>query len=221
MVQPQLDRVSEWATSESFRDELARARKDFFARTGGEVFEDDKSVESRLATFLDWYLFDRPLDGRGKPPVAAFLDEHRSTLSPQDLAIHEALTRTIHGLFEVRRLAKKERLKVRDLCTGQEYEVFERRQLVGLEKKDIFESRLIPNGTDLLFSQAFCHHPREVRKAILSEIKRRRKLGPVEVEPFIHQLSAMQLKYERYRNVPVESIYAFEQPGAKGSSRAR
>jgi hypothetical protein len=215
MYQPQLDRVSEWATSDAFREELARARKDFFTRTGGEVFEDDKSVDSRLATFLDWYLFDRPLEGRAVPPVVAYLEDHRADLSPEELAAHEGLTRSIHGIFEIRRLAKKERLRVRDLCTLEEYEVFERRQLVGLEKKDIFEARLVPNGGDLLFSQAFCHHPREVRKAILAEVKRRRKLGTLEVEPFIHQLSAMGLKYERYRNVPVESIYAFERPRPK------
>jgi hypothetical protein len=215
MYQPQLDRVSEWATSDAFREELARARKDFSARTGGEVFEDDKSVESRLTTFLDWYLFDRPLEGRNLSPVVAFLEDHRSELSSEELAIHEALTKTIHGIFEIRRLAKKERLRVRDLCSLQEYEVSERRQMAGLEKKDVFEARLIPSGDDLVFSGAFCHHPREVRKAILSEIKRRRKLQQLEIEPFIHQLAAMELKYERYRNVPVESIYAFENPRAK------
>jgi len=215
MYQPQLDRVSEWATSDAFREELARARKDFFARTGGEVFEDDKSMESRLATFLDWYLFDRPLEGRNLSPVVAFLEDHRAELSPEDLAVMESLTRTIHGIFEIRRLAKEESLQVRDLCTLEEYEVSERRQMAGLKKRDVLEARLIPSGGELLFSGAFCYHPREIRKALLSEIKRRRKLGTLEVEPFIHELSAMALKYERYRNVPVESIYAFAGHGAK------
>jgi len=87
--------------------------------------------------------------------------------------------------------------------------------MAGLKKRDVLEARLIPSGGELLFSGAFCYHPREIRKALLSEIKRRRKLGTLEVEPFIHELSAMALKYERYRNVPVESIYAFAGHGAK------
>jgi hypothetical protein len=215
MYQSHLDRVSDWATSDAFREELARARKDFFARTGGEVFEDDKSVESRLAAFLDWYLLDRPLEGRNLTPAAAFLQDHRAELAPEDQAIHETLTKTIHGIFEVRRLAKKERLKVRDLCSLLEYEVFERRQMVGLQKNDIFEARLISSGQDLTFSSAFCYHPREVRKAILAELKRRRKLGPIDATSFVHQLSGMALKYERYRNVAVESIYAFGNPKRK------
>src|ERR1700733_4180348 len=113
MYQPQLDRVSEWATSDAFREELARARKDFSARTGGEGFEDDKSVDSRLATFLDWYLFDRPLEGRKPSPPASYLEDHRAELPPEELAIFKSLTRTIHGIFEIRRLAKKEQLEIR------------------------------------------------------------------------------------------------------------
>ena len=42
-------------------------------------------------------------------------------LTPEDLSIHEGLTRTIHGVFEIRRLAKKERLRIRDVCTLTEY----------------------------------------------------------------------------------------------------
>ena len=212
MYQPLFDRVSEWATAEAFRDEVTRARKDFFLRTGGEVFEDDKSAESRLTAFLEWYLFDRPLDGKGIPPVAAYLVENRDRLPPEEIPAFEGFTNTIHGIFELRRPAQKERLKVRELCRGTEYEVYERRQLAGLAKGDIFEARLIPSEGELLFSPAFCYHPREARKAILAEVKRRKKLGPIEPLPFIHQLSAMALKYERYRNVSVESLYSFAPP---------
>jgi hypothetical protein len=98
---------------------------------------------------------------------------------------------------------------VREVCSATEYEVYERRQMAGLAKGDILEARLVPVGADLLFSPAFCYHPREARKAILAEVKRRRKLGPIDTLAFIHQLSAMALKYERYRNVAVDSIYDF------------
>lgn len=209
MYQPFLDRISEWATSETFRDEVARARKDYFARTGGEVFEDDKSVESELTAFSEWYLFERPLEGRNLPPVQAYLDEHRAGLSPAELPAFEALVNTIHGIFELKRLAKKERIKVRELCSGKEYEVFERRQMAGLSKGDLIEARLVPDGANLVFSPAFLYHPREARKHILAEVKRRQKKGPIQVLDFIHQLSSMALKYERYRNVSVDSIYAF------------
>src|SRR4029077_9669809 len=105
-----------------FQDEVAQARKEFFTRTGGEVFEDDRSVESRLASFLDWYVFDRPLSTQGIPPVEAFMAERGAEIRPEELPGFRDLSRQIHGLFEVRRPLKKEHLKIRELCTGKEYD---------------------------------------------------------------------------------------------------
>lgn len=209
MHQQYLDRVVAYATGPAFQDEVALARKEFFSRTGGEVFEDDRSVESRLTSFLDWYLFDRPLRGQGVPPVEAFLVDQADQIRPEELPGFRDLTRQIHGLFEVRRPLKNERLKVRELCTGKDYEVHERRQLAGIEKGDLFEARLIPSGELLQFSASFCHHPRAARRAILAEVKRRRKSGSIDRADFLHLLSAMALKYERYRNVVVGAIYSF------------
>lgn len=104
---------------------------------------------------------------------------------------------------------------MRELCRNQEFEVYERRQMAGLSKGDLFEGRLVPSNGEFLFSPASCYHPREARKLILVEVKRRRKAGAIEPMPFVHQLAAMELKYERYRNVAIESIYAFPGPGQK------
>ncbi len=223
--QSKLDRVVEYATSDGFRQQVASARSDFFARRGGEVFEDDRSMDSRLAGFLEWYVFDRVLDGRAVPPTEAFLEDNSDGIPDKERQDYVDLTRTIHGLFELRRKPKGERLRVREICRHVEFEVLERRQMAGLEKGDLFEARLIPSRGELLFSPAFCYHPREARKAILAEVKRRRKLvvaaqpagskvakskNPrIEELPLLEVLSSMALKFERYRNVNVEAIYNF------------
>jgi len=228
MYQSELDRVIEYATEGQFKDQVAPARAAFFGRRGGEVFEDDRSMEGRLASFLDWYVFDRPLDGRGVPPTQAFLEDVAGSMPEEERQPYLDLTRTVHGLFEVRRKPKGERLAVRELCRNAEFEVLERRQMAGLEKGDIFEARLIPYRGDLLFSSAFCYHPREARKAILAEVKRRRKVAAatqkqvkprmarIDEAPFLELLSAMALKFERYRNVSVEDIYDFGTAVAPG-----
>lgn len=208
MYQPYLERVVAYAHTERFREEVALARKEFFARTGGEVFEDDRSVESRLEGFADWYLFDRPLAACGVPPTQAFLDEKCRELHPTELPVFRGFTETVRGLFEVRRLPKASRLRVRELCANREYEVLERRTLTGLTKGDLFEARLIPFQGELLFSAAFCHHPRIARKAILALVKARRKAGTLDPKAFLDDLLGMALKYERYRNVAIEAIYS-------------
>lgn len=209
MYQSQLDRVVAYAHEERFKDEVALARKEFFARTGGEVFEDDKSVESRLAAFVDWYMFDRPLSDRGLTPAQAFLEDRGKDLHPTELPIFRGFTETVRGLFELRRQPKESRLRVRELCSEKEHDVFERRTLAGLAKGDLFEARLIPFQGELLFSGAFCYHPRDARKAILAEVKRRRKAGNLDPAALLDTLLAMALKFERYRNVAVEAIYSF------------
>ncbi len=166
-------------------------------------------MESRLAAFVDWYVFDRPR-GEGKlPPAQAFVAEEGQKLHPSELPLYRGFTETVRGLFELRKAPKKERLRVRELCTEKEYEVFERRQMAGLEKGDIFEARLVPFQGQLFFSPAFCYHPRAARKPILAEVKRRRKAGHLNAPALLNTLLAMELKYERYRNVAVEAIYAF------------
>jgi hypothetical protein len=222
VVNPSLDRLVEYATAETFKEQVVAARSDFFVRRGGEVFEDDKSMESRLAGFLEWYVFDRPLDGKGIPPAEAFLQDLSASFAGEERQDFLDLTRTIHGLFELRRKPKGERLKVRELCRNVDFEVLERRQMAGLEKGDLFEARLIPHRGELLFSSAFCYHPRPARKAILAEVRRRKvaaaaasgqkkaRLARIEEGPFLDLLSSMALKLERYRNVTVEAIYDFD-----------
>jgi hypothetical protein len=222
MINASLDRLVELATAEPYKEQVVAARAEFFARRGGEVFEDDKSMESRLASFLEWYVFDRPLDGKGVPPSEVFLLETSATLSQDEHQDWLDLTRTVHGLFELKRRPKGERLKVKEHCRNVEFEVLERRQMPGLDRGDLFEARLIPHRGELLFSSAFCYHPRQARKAILAEVKRRKaaaaaatgqkkaRLVRIEEGPLLDLLSSMALKVERYRNVTVEAIYDFE-----------
>jgi hypothetical protein len=230
MFTSNLDRLVEYATAEPFKDQVVAARAAFFARRGGEVFEDDKSMEARLASFLEWYVFDRSLEGRGVPPAEAFLQDSTAALPDDERQDFLDLTRTIHGLFELKRKPKGERLKVKELCRNVEFEVLERRQMAGLDKGDLFEARLLPHRGELLFSSAFCYHPRVARKAILAEVKRRKiataaasgqkkaRLVRIDEGPLLDLLSSMALKLERYRNVTVEAIYNFE--GRRSSPEA-
>jgi len=125
---------------------------------------------------------------------------------------YEDLAQNVHALFEVRRI-KDGKVRLRDVFTGKDHDVTERRQLVGLEKGDLLEARLLPYAGSLLFSGAFLYHPREARRAILGEVKRRKKAagrgGSPDVAGLLALLSRMAFKLERYRNVRLESIYDF------------
>lgn len=205
------ERLLAWATAEPRKEHLLAARADHFARRG-EPHEEDRSYEVRLNAMLDEYLYDvRPPGGVGTT-LERFLDAEGPSLAPEELAAYRALAGNVHALFEVRRIKEGE-VRLRDVFTGADHDVTERRQVAGLEKGDLVEARLLPYEGTLVFSGAFLYHPREARKAILAEVKRLKKEagkgGAPDVKAFLATLARMAIKLERYRNVRLESIYDF------------
>lgn len=205
------EKLLAWATSDAHKEELLAARRDWFDRHG-EPHEEDKSFETRMNGMLDYYLYDFRPPGSSDTTIEIFMRETGAALTTDELAVYRVLARTVHGLFEVKKIKKGE-VRLREVFTDAPYEVTERRQMLGLEKGDLLEARLLPYDGRLFFSGAFLYHPQEVRKLILTEVKRQRKEAekgaPVEPQAFLATLSKMALKLERYRNVKVESLYDF------------
>ncbi len=215
------EKLLAWATAEARKEELLAARRDWFDRHG-EPHEEDKTFESRMNGFLDYYLYDFRPPGSPETTIELFMREQGPALTTDELAFYRVLGKSVHGLFEVRKIRPGE-VRLRDCFTEVTHEVTERRQMVGLDKGDLLEARLLPFDGHLFFSAAFLYHPQEVRKLILNEVKRRKKAAGKgnlpDVEAFIATLSRMAFKLERYRNVNVDSIYDFEQEERAASAR--
>jgi hypothetical protein len=207
--QPYLDQLIAFASSEQRKADLLAAKSDYFQRTG-EVFEDDKQFEMRMASFLDFYLFDRKRPESGKTPAEELLEQKSHVPDPDAAAAFRSFAETVHGLFEVRKV-KPGTIRLRELFSAKDYDVTERRHTVGLEKGDVLEARLIPFDGALVFSAAFCFHPREAVKAIKKEVKRRKKELP-ETPPveLTWEAAKRAMKAERYKQIAVEKIYDFE-----------
>ncbi|HTP26371.1 MAG TPA: hypothetical protein VMK12_12030 [Anaeromyxobacteraceae bacterium] len=220
MTLPELqEKLLVWATSEARQEQLLAARRDWFLRHG-EPHEEDKSFETRMNGMLDHYLYDFRPPGSVETTIEIFMREMGPSLTTDELAHYRVLARNIRGLFEVKRIRPSEEVRLRDCFTEVVHDVTERRQIAGLEKGDILEARLLPFQGKLFFSGAFLYHPQEVRKAILNEVKRLKKVAGrgnlPDVEGFIATLSRMAFKLERYRNVKVESLYDFRSTAQDG-----
>jgi hypothetical protein len=210
------EKLLAWATAPERQEELLRARRAYFDRFG-EPHEEERSFETRMNGMLDYYLYDHRPEGNPHTTLDLFLRDQAAAYTSDQLTLFRDLGRAAHSLFEVRKLKPGEAVRLRDVFSGEDLEVTERRQLAGLEKCDLLEARLLPYGGKLFFTGAFLYHPREVRKAILAEVKKRKKAAGVDspdVKAFLGQLSRMAQKLERYRNVKVESLYDFAAPAA-------
>ncbi len=215
------EKLLAWATAEERKEQLLAARRDWFDRHG-EPHEEDKSFESRMNGMLDYYLYDFRPPGSTDTTVEIFVREMTPNLTTDYLAQYRVLAKSIHGLFEVRKI-KPPDVRLRDVFSDVLHDVTERRQMPGLAKGDLLEARLLPHEGRLFFSGAFLYHPQEVRKTVLAEVKRLRKAAGKghlpDVEAFVATLSRMAMKLERYRNVKVESLYDFR-PEARAATPA-
>ncbi len=197
------EQLAGWATANRFAAEIMDARETYFEGTG-LIHEDDIAFEQRMAGLSEYYLLDRPLsfDSEGRTPAELFLAEGGEGLSLEEKETYAGFTRTIHGLFEIRRKSK-DAVIVRDVLTQESCRVFERRRKAAILKKDIIEARLIPMDGRLIFGRTFIYHPHNARKLIGSWARALRKKGKAADASMrreaIWRLAQAALVYDRQR----------------------
>ena len=76
--------------------------------------------------------------------------------------------------------------------------------VVGFNKGDVFEARLIPHEDSFIFTRAFCFHPPQALKFISKEIKGIKK-GKENLdqarEEFLLKLYKMKSAFDQYKHV--------------------
>lgn len=211
LLQDAFDALVRDAAGPEREADLRAAKLRFFA-LNGEVYEDDKQFEARMAAFLEYYTLDRPRPESGATPAVERYQQCLREGPPSRAALLRAFTWTRHGLFEVRRF-EKGAVWLRELFAQTDAKVTERRQLAGLAPGDLLEARLIPFGDQQWFTQAFCCHPRQVNAVIHREVARRRKAHDPHAPQALMQACAQRsLKADRYRNIALAKIYDFDAP---------
>ncbi len=203
---PFLEELVTFATPETTKDDLLAARAEYFEKTG-EVFDEDRQIELRLAGFLEHYACDRLAPHFGKTPARERYERALREAGHHRAAGFRALTETLHGLFEIEKISPGE-VKLTSLFGGITRDVTERRHIVGLEVGDVIEARLIPFDGHFHFSPSYCFHPHEAAPLIRAEAKRLAKDG-VDERAFVFECALRALKVDRYRQIAVEKIYDF------------
>jgi len=185
--------------------EIEKAKYEFFAASG-VIHEDNSNFLERINLFLDWYVFDRKLDNDDLTPLKFFCEKHGASFTQEEKDFLEGMNNFISSVFFVKSV-NKERVKVKDLFTGQVYKVSDNYVINLVNKGDVFQGRLIPLNDKNIFSRGFCFHPQETIGYIKSEIKKIKNMGHVYHTAFMARLALMKLKTEEYAHVPVGHIY--------------
>jgi len=202
-----IEKILQQTTGPEYEAEVKQARDEYFSQLK-DLREDDPSYELLTTSFLNWYIFDRPMDsGRGTP-----LQLYAASSEPgeEEQSVLAAMAANLHSLFEVIRL-EDGALHLKDLFTLEPIKVTERRRLAGLDAGDIIEARLMPLKDRLVFiSSSFVLHPRAARKHIYKAVDKCRSEGVPTTSDLMQRLQALNFRFtDRFRQrIPVEKVYA-------------
>ena len=186
MIKDILEHLIKIATGAPYSNDLLAARKEYQKHTG-EIFEDDKSYESQMALFIEWYIFERINPSNDKTVLESIVSTNKEL--PDSLAKKfNDFILNIHGLFVVKKI-RANFIRVMNLFDDKKYDVVttEKKNLY-FSKNTLFEGRLLSLEGCYYFTENFCFHPEGSKKFIESEIK---------IIANTHELNEKKIKKEK------------------------
>jgi hypothetical protein len=185
--------------------EAAAAREEYFAMAG-RIFEDDGELfETRMASFLEWYVLERPFAGKTATPALCWLESDGQALAAAERQALAYVASSHRSLFEVENVQPGE-ISVRDLIGGARFAVSERRSTIGFHPGDILEGRVIACAHGVLFGKAFLFHPRDAREQMLALVEAGSASGATR-DAMVFQLSRLHLRWHRQRHIGAARVY--------------
>ena len=169
MIKDSLEHLIKIATAAPFSNDLLVARKEY-QKYAGDIFEDDKSYESQMALFLEWYIFER-IDPIHDQTVLEVIINNEKEVSPHLLKNIRKFTSNIHGLFIIKKV-RGHSIRVINLFDDEQHDVVGSSNKFYFSKGTMFEGRLLPHEDSCYFTGNFCFHPEGSKKFIKSEIKK-------------------------------------------------
>lgn len=169
MLKETLEQLFEFAAKAIPSDQILEAKKAYQKETG-EIYEDDNSYNSRMALFLEWYLFDDYNVEKLQTPLETLIEENPDAWNSDQLEIYKSITKSIQGLFLAKKV-KDETVKVVNLFTDETYLAHDKEARLAFRKNDIFQGRLIFFQEKFHFTGNYCFHPEKTHKYIKQEVK--------------------------------------------------
>jgi len=168
MPQDILEPLFEFA-AKTIPDEQILAAKKIYQMETGIFYEDDKSYNSRMALFLEWYIFNNYPPKASKTVFEIMLENNSEEFASDKLKFYKSISQNIQGLFLIQKVHDGS-VKTINLFTDEIYLVQEKDSRLIFRKNDIFQGRIIYFQNHFRFTGNFCFHPKKIHKYIKPEI---------------------------------------------------
>ena len=200
MVRNYLEQLFEFAAKSIPSEQIFEAKKSYQKETG-QIYEDDKSYNTRMTLFLEWYLFDNYQEQSSKTILEVLLEENPESWNADQIKTFNNFNENIQGLFLVKKV-KGNGVKVLNLFTNQIHLVQEKDSGLIFRKNNIFQGRIIYFENQYYFTGNFCFHPEKTHKFIIPEAKNiekflsQHKNDLIKIKKKLHKVNKNLKKYE-------------------------
>jgi hypothetical protein len=201
-----LDRLAAEYSVAPYDAEIAAAREDYFTRSG-KVFEDDAELfEARLASFLEWYVVERPLAG-GPPPALRALERALAGDGDarEDVLALAYLAASHRSLFHLTAIQAGQ-IELEDVLGGARFVVIERRGTIGFEVGSLLEARVVWDGRQLIFAKTFLFHPADARDVALDAVDAAIAKG-AQRDEIMFSLCRLHVRWHRAGHLAAARVY--------------
>ncbi len=170
MLKEPLDQLFEYVAQNIPSEEIMIAKKEYQTTTG-EIYEDDKSYNTRMALFLEWYLLDYYGPGKDKTVLESIIEENPTSWIQGAVEVYKAISNNIQALFEVKKI-RENMVTVLDLFTDEKYQVYEDDSKLVFRKNDLFQGRIVFHQGKYYFTGYYSFHPSKTERFIKGETKK-------------------------------------------------
>ncbi len=146
-----------------FYEEIRKATKEY-----GKKIKD----ENEFTVFLNWFSFERKIEGKGKTPSEIFMEEYQM---PEWLKERiKAMQKPVTGLFEVKKKLPDNKFTLRNVMDGKEYTLF---GIIKLNEGDFVGDEIYPWGEVYITGGAISLYSKEEAEKIMGIVREYEKLS--------------------------------------------
>ena len=170
MLKEKLEELFEFIAHHIPSEQIMLAKKEY-QKTTGETYEDDKSYNSRMSLFLEWYLLDNYKPGNDITTLERITEDNLSVWSQEQIDVCKDISNNIQALFEVKKVRDNSVIVI-DLFKNKKYQIDENDAKLIFRKNDVFQGRIVFHQTKWHFTGHFCFHPNKNQGFIKDEVKK-------------------------------------------------
>ncbi|SME89146.1 hypothetical protein [Pseudobacteriovorax antillogorgiicola] len=203
-IEEAIEKILLWAHSKIGAEQLVQAKEQFYWKTG-KFFPDDIFYVNRISYFIDYFIFERPLETSnqfsGKTPFECY----------QDLKDDHQIQDFHHSVFSVHKISDVG-IILKDMIHKTRYKISARstERFDGILKNDIFQGFIYQIQDQYWLSRGLIFHPHKAYRSIRKSVKKELKKEDLQVNIVLQKLARQQLRHLRHEHVNPRVFYLEE-----------